>query len=360
MGKKILFIVPYPEKNSPSQRFRFEQYFDLLHEHGFSFSVSSFLNRGNWKIFSERGKTLLKCSALLQGFGKRLYDLIRIPSYDYIFIHREATPMGPPVFEWVVRCLFQKRMVYDFDDALWITDKLNESPLERRLKWRQKINLICQWSLKISCSNDYLRQHALRFNKNVFYLPTTIDTEKHHNRSLFHSAKNNSSITIGWTGSYSTLKYLKEVESVLDEILDEHKNVTFLVIADRRPSLAVRAYDFLPWSAATEIQDLLNIDIGIMPLPDDEWTRGKGGFKCLQYMALEIPTVASKVGANSAIIDHGLNGFLVSNKHEWKRHLNELIVNKSLRTSLGQAGRTKVQERFSVASNSGVFLSLFR
>lgn len=360
MGIKILFIVPYPLKRSPSQRFRFEQYFQLLQRNGFSFSVSSFLNSQNWQLFSKPGKPVDKLGALMRGFIKRFIDLLRAPFYHFIFIHREATPIGPPVFEWMLKYIFRKKIIYDFDDAIWLTDKKNESALERMLKWRNKVKYICRWSFKVSCSNEYLSSYASGFNQSVVYLPTTIDTDLLHNSALPNVKKKDSGITIGWTGSYSTLKYLKEVELVLTEIQLQHPHVTFLIIADRAPRLSIPSLRFMKWNPETEIQDLLNIDIGIMPLPDDEWTKGKGGFKCLQYMALKIPAVASGVGVNSKIVDQDINGFLANNPEEWKHYLLKLIKDKNLRESMGIAGQKKVEENYSVVSNSPVFLSLFK
>ncbi len=358
MEIKILFIVPYPLKKSPSQRFRFEQYFQLLRQCGFSFSVSSFLNSRNWQVFSKPGKPVGKLWAMMSGFVKRFLDLFHAPFYHFIFIHREATPIGPPVFEWILVYIFRKKIIYDFDDAIWLTDKKNESALERILKWRSKVKYICRWSFKVSCSNEYLCNYASAFNESVVYLPTTIDTTWHHNPAIHKIKNKDSEIIIGWTGSYSTLKYLKEIEMVLVEIRLQNPQVSFLIIGDLKPMLSI-PLRFMKWCPETEIQDLLYIDIGIMPLPDDEWTKGKGGFKCLQYMALKIPVVASRVGVNSKIVDHNVNGFLAVNSEEWKKYLLILIKDKKLRERMGVSGRKKVEGSYSVVSNSPVFLSLF-
>ena len=141
-------------------------------------------------------------------------------------------------------------------------------------------------------------------------------------RQILHPIKYPDRTRIGWTGSHSTLKYLDEIQPVLHKILQEYPTVEFIVIADRPPSLDVgSSVKFVPWNSETEIKDLLQFDIGIMPLPDDEWAKGKCGFKALQYMALELPAVASPVGVNSKIINHGVNGFLCNTPEEWEEAL---------------------------------------
>jgi glycosyltransferase involved in cell wall biosynthesis len=166
-------------------------------------------------------------------------------------------------------------------------------------------------------------------------------------------------ITLGWTGTHSTLKYLEPLVPVLQKLESTYPHFRLVVIADKRPSLAVQSLIFLPWLKDREIEDLLQFDIGIMPLSDDVWTRGKCGFKALQYMALGIPAVASPVGVNKEIIDQGVNGFLCATEEEWFIHLKSLINHPTLREQIGQQGRRKVIDHYSVLSNTPTFLSLF-
>ena len=227
-------------------------------------------------------------------------------------------------------------------------------------KWRNKVGSICKWSYKVSCGNEYLCNYATLFNRNAIYNPTTIDTENLHNRSLYTLPNHSDKIKIGWTGSHSTLKYLQELEPVLKRILNEYPLVEFVVIADKEPVLGdVPSVRFVPWNSDTEIIDLLQLDIGIMPLPDDEWAKGKCGFKALQYMALEFPAVASPVGVNTKIIANGLNGFLCQTLREWEDALKLLIADAELRGRMGANGRKTIVEYYSVMSNSENFLSLF-
>jgi glycosyltransferase involved in cell wall biosynthesis len=355
---KILFLIPYPIGESPSQRFRFEQYFKILVQNGHSFDHQSFLDSEDWKLFFQKGRSVIKIFFLVKGFFKRVSVLLKLSDYSIIFIHREVTPIGPPVFEWIISNIFKKKIIYDFDDAIWLTDRKNESIILKTLKWRSKVKSICRWSYKVSCGNEYLYSYSQQFNKQVLYNPTTIDTENLHNPSL-HKIDNEIKIIIGWTGSHSTLKYLNDLEPILQFLERKYPKVQVNVVSDIAPKLHLSSLHFNPWSLATEIYDLAQFDIGIMPLPDDEWAKGKCGFKALQYMSLQIPTVASLVGVNAQIINHGENGFLCSTASEWENCISILIENKSLRDSMGVAGRKNVIDHYSVSSNSSNFLSLF-
>lgn len=355
---KILFLVPYPLKEAPSQRFRFEQYFTHLIKQGHSYQVQSFLDSSNWNCFYHPGRSFDKLRAILKGFFKRVFILLKLKGFDFVFIHREATPVGPPAFEWLISKVFKKKIIYDFDDAIWLTDRKNESWTLRFSKWRSKVAYICRWSHRISAGNAYLCDFARAHSNNVVYNPTTIDTEALHNRNLYQIDKDETKITIGWTGTQSTLKYLNSIVSVIQQLQMEN-DFRFLVIANQKPDLVLQSLDFLPWSLKNEIPDLIQIDIGIMPLPNDKWTNGKCGFKALQYMALEIPAVVSAVGVNNHIIDDGVNGYLCSSETDWYLRLNALLKNKALRKRMGQAGRAKVVSNYSIYSNSSTFLNLF-
>ncbi|MBL7858086.1 MAG: glycosyltransferase family 4 protein [Cyclobacteriaceae bacterium] len=356
--KKILFLVPYPLDESPSQRFRFEQYLNFLESSGNAITLQPFLNSANGRIFYNRGSLLAKAGVLLIGFVKRLGMLFTAIRYDLIFIHREAAPVGPPVIEWVLAKVLRRKFIYDFDDAIWLTDRANESMLLQIAKCRSKVSSICRWSYRVSCGNQYLREYASQFNADARYIPTTIDTEGWHNPTLYKKPTGEF-ITIGWTGSHSTLKYLKALEKVLKQIESAFPKIKILVIADREPDLNLKSLQFLPWNKHSEIEDLLRIDIGIMPLPDDEWANGKCGFKALQYMALKIPCVISPVGVNSRIVDHGTNGFLASTTADWLTTLEELIHDATLRTKIGEAARLRVVDHYSVLSTTPLYRSLF-
>ncbi|HMV11014.1 MAG TPA: glycosyltransferase family 4 protein [Cyclobacteriaceae bacterium] len=355
---KVLFWVPYPKAESPSQRFRFEQYLSLLSQNGIQYKLSTFWDDQSWKILYLPGKTFQKLMGFVRGIFRRIASVFTLSSYDFIFIHREAMPLGPPIFEWIAY-LSGKKIIYDFDDAIWLPNTSAENKIAGWLKWHRKVSSICRWSTQVSCGNEFLCSYARQYNKNVVFNPTTIDTEHLHNPTLY-PVQRDSRITIGWTGTHSTLKYLDFLEPIFQSLEQKFPGqVRFLVIANKKPDLKLHSLEFIPWNKSTEIPDLLKLDIGVMPLTDDIWAKGKCGFKALQYMALGVPCVISPVGVNSEIVDNGVTGFLATTKNEWIEKLERLMADQKLREAMGKKGREKVEAEYSVKSNAANFLQLF-
>ncbi len=354
---KILFVIPYPPGHAPSQRFRFEQYLPALAAAGHRYRLAPFLSRATWDILYRPGHTGAKAWGIAAGFARRLALLLAAPAYDFVFVHREAAPLGPPVLEWVLAKVLRKRLIYDFDDAIWIPNTSAANQLAAGLKWAHKVGSICRWAYKVSCGNAYLAAYARRFNPNVVVNPTTIDTDHLHNRVREqHPA---SLPVIGWTGTHSTLKYLDQVVPVLARLEAEGVPFEFRVISNQPPALPLRSLQFQPWRKDTEIADLLGFDIGLMPLEDDAWAQGKCAFKALQYMALGIPALVSPVGMNAEVVQSGVSGELCATPADWYAALRGLLTDASRRRALGAAARRTVVARYSVASNTANFLALF-
>ena len=355
---KILFLVPYPVGEAPSQRFRFEQYFDLLTKNNVHFKVSSFWSLAAWKILYKSGHIIPKVLWLLYGFAVRWIDAVRCISYDLIFIHRECTPIGPPLCEFIITKILQKKIIYDFDDAIWLPNTSEENRFAGWIKFHQKVRWICRWSYKVSCGNEWLASFARSYNGSVNVNPTIIDTQQLHNPKNYHIEKADK-LVIGWTGTHSTIFYLDSIVPVL-KTLEKKYPIKIHIISNKNPSLSLETVEFIKWNKEKEIEQLLQFDIGIMPLVDDDWARGKCGFKAIQYMALEIPCVASPVGVNHSIIENEKNGFLCNSNEDWLNTLEMLIQNEPVRKRVGEAGKHKVIENYSVLSNSAGFLSLTR
>ncbi len=352
---KILFIVPYPHGEAPSQRFRFEQYYPALQQADIQYEITPFLDDKTWKILYKPGYKWAKIRGILGGFVRRKLLMFRVRKFDYVFLHREAAPIGPPIFEWFMAKVLGKKIIYDFDDAIWLPNTSDNNKMVAGLKWHHKVDSICKWAYKVSCGNEYLCDYARQFNSNVVLNPTTIDTEHHHNQI---KDQHTDKVVIGWTGTHSTVDYLKGLVPVLQK-LEMEFDFEFRVISNRAPDFELNSMVYVPWNKDTEITDLLAFNFGVMPLTDDKWAKGKCGFKALQYMSLGMPAVVSPVGVNVKIVTVGVDGFLCNTPTEWEEALRKLIIDENLRVKMGKAAREKIVAQFSVLSNSGNFLSLF-
>ncbi|MEQ1588013.1 MAG: glycosyltransferase family 4 protein [Cyclobacteriaceae bacterium] len=355
--KSILFIDMHREGRSPSQRFRYEQYLGLLRTKGFVIHHSFLLSEKDDTKFYSSGNYLSKGWILVKSISRRIGDLFQSQNYDFIFIQREAFMLGTVLFERLLSKSGAK-LIVDFDDAIWLHQISSSSPNQNLnfLKRPSKTSEIIKLADTVVAGNSYLANYALQFNTKVQVIPTTIDTDLYTPRRNFPKSK----INIGWSGSRTTVDHFKEAIPALERLKQKYGDkIEFTVIGDgsyHHENLGIIGKS---WSLAKEVSDLQEFDIGIMPLPNDEWSKGKCGLKGLQYMALEIPTIMSPVGVNTEIIHHTINGFLASTSDEWVEYLGMLIEKPALRQQIGIMGRKKVVEHYSVVANSARFLSLF-
>jgi glycosyltransferase involved in cell wall biosynthesis len=351
----IHFWVPYPVGLAPSQRFRVELFLPKLEENGYSFRLLTFLDQKAWDILYKPGRKFLKAWGTLKGFFRLIDHLFQSVNADYVFIHREATPVGPPVFEWILAKVFRKKIIHEFDDAIWIPGGETISRLKKWAKATWKVRYIIKWSYKVAGGNDYLCDYARQFNQSVFRIPTVVDTDKGH--YIQKVQEGTTRVVVGWTGTHTTLHNLEVIQGVIPELKKEI-DFDFLIISNKRP---VWDFDFIykQWELATEQDDLLRMNIGIMPAKQGPWFEGKCGFKLIQYHACGIPAVASPVGVNELITLHNKTGFIANDKEEWKTYLRKLIADGSLRASMGKQGREHIERSYSLNSLFPAFVSLF-
>ncbi|KPK41438.1 MAG: hypothetical protein AMJ78_05485 [Omnitrophica WOR_2 bacterium SM23_29] len=336
---KVLFVVPYPTEG-PSNRFRVEQYLPHLKARGITYSIRPFYNSSVYKILYRKGYYIRKVLYLLFFMLRRIRDVFSARSYDAVFIHREAYPFAGYIFEWLFRALGIK-LIYDFDDSIF-------------LKKPKKLKKIISLSDYVIAGNEFLRGYASQYNKNVFVLPTCIDTQVYKPKLKL---PNKDKVVIGWIGTSFTSIYLDLLRGVYEALADKYENIEFRMVGGylKNSNLPII---FKEWSLGSEVSDLQEFDIGVMPLFDDDWAKGKCGFKIIQYMAVGIPTVASGVGMNTEIIEDGKDGFLVSKEEEWVNRLSLLIEDKELREKMGNLGRLKVESLYSVETNKEKFVGL--
>jgi len=353
LKKKLLYIAPHRPGRSPGQRFRFEQYQDFLNQNGFSITYSFIVNAWDDRILYAKGKYLLKLWIALKAIFIRMYDWVRCGRYDVILIYREANFLGHVFFE--KRFAASKvPVLFDFDDAIWLNDVSEGNKNLKWLKRPEKTAEIVALSNLVMVGNQYLANYAQQYNPKVLIIPTSINTD-YHKTKRYHK---NGSVCIGWTGSSTTIKHFDEARPFLIRLKEKYGDaISFKVIVDVSFTDTELGFSSTLWSAETEIKELNTIDIGIMPLPDDKWSKGKCGFKGIQYMALAKPTVMSPVGVNTEIINDGENGFLAATHDEWLTKLSWLIESDELRENLGKKGQQTIVERYSVETQKTALLN---
>jgi glycosyltransferase involved in cell wall biosynthesis len=350
---RVLLLAPYPLRTTPSQRFRFEQYIEPLRTLGIDCEVRPLLDPETVKILYRPGYLARKAGVVLRGALARLRDLASARSFDAVFVHREAYPLGYPLVERLLGVLGLPYL-FDFDDAIYLSNASAANRFIAPLKFAQKTAVIAKHAALVIAGNQHLAQWARQFNQNVQVIPTTIDTQRY----APVPRRREGPLCLGWSGSVTTIEHLRPLSPVLRRLQQQH-GVRLRVIGDPSFSIEGASVEALSWSEDREVDDLSQLDIGVMPLPDEEWARGKCGLKALQYMGLGIPTVMSPVGVNSEIASGGA-AQLASTEAEWESILTGLLRDETARLALGKAGRQRVIERYSIEANLPAYAEAIR
>ena len=350
---KVLFIVPYPTEGA-SNRYRVEQYLPYLEREGIQVRLRPFISQRFFKILYREGHLLEKGIYFLAACFRRAGDLYGAFGSNLIFVHREAFPIGPPIFEWLCHAM-GKPIIFDFDDAIFLPDTSFLKPSWRFLKCAWKAKHIIRMSKMTIVSNRYLEAYAKKYNEKVCVIPTVLDTEKW---PMKQDARENGSLVIGWIGTATTAAYLEEILSIFGELAKKHRFILRIIGSSKKVEIPGVEVDNREWSLKTDWKHFHDLDIGIYPLPDDPWARGKAAFKAIQYMAAGVPVVASPVGMNCEVIQDGVNGFLAATQEEWLQKLSLLAEQPSLRRQLAEEGRKRVEALYATDLYRDHFLNL--
>lgn len=342
---KVLALATLPTLGA-SNRLRVEQYAGALREHGIELTVSPFFDPAAYGSLFVPGATARKAAAVLRGVVRRIRDLRRVGDHDLVLIHRESAPIGAPFFE---RILARRRRpyVFDFDDAIFLGPI---HPANRRwafLRHPSRLDHAVRWATEVIAGNDYLAGWARQRNERVTVIPTPVDVARHRLRGAH---RNDGALVIGWVGSSTTAPYLRILDAPLAAIA-RRRNVTVRVIGGEYAHPDVRV-ETERYDLDREPARIGTFDIGVLPEPDDEWTKGKGAFKALLYMATGVPVVASRVGVNPHVIRDGEAGYCVDDDAGWVARLEELAADPSLRDRLGRGGRARVERDFSIEAQA--------
>lgn len=357
----ILFLTKYA-RNGASSRYRTFQYFPWLERAGIQCQAIPLFDEGYLDHLYAAGDRAL--ADVLRAFGHRLLALTSARRCDLIVIEYELVPYFPPVLERLLQALGIDYVV-DYDDALFHQYDLHRRAWVRRLLG-QKIATVMRGARLVTVGNGYLAEYARRAGaRRVEIVPTVIDLTRYPQASTLDASSNDRArherapFTIGWIGSPSTAKYLKAIAPALAKVCAQG-NASVRLIGSGPIDLGAVPVEVLPWSEETEVELLRQCDVGIMPLPDEPWERGKCGFKLIQYMACGLPAVASPVGVNRDIVEDGVNGFVARTTDDWMQSLEALRTDPKRGRGMGRAGRERVEREYCLQVTAPRFVSLLQ
>jgi glycosyltransferase involved in cell wall biosynthesis len=352
---RVKAFLPYPIGRVPGQRYRIEQWAPRLRAQGIEVVYSSFLGAATMDVLYRHGFLWEKFRGTADGYLRAMRESAHLDGFDVAYIYREATLLSGTFVER--RIARRLPVLFDFDDAIYLRDV---SPANRTFGWLKsaaKAQALCRLSAAVVVGNQHLAEFARRFNSSIAIVPSSIDTSSY----CPQTGKRDPSPrpVIGWMGSATTQRYLEEFAPVLRKIA-ARRPIEIRVVSDRPPQVEGVDVTWRLWTAEREAAEIAEFDVGIMPLPDDPWTRGKCAMKALQYMGMGVPVVCSPVGANRDLVRHGENGLLATTADEWDESVEALLADGSLRARLGHAGRLTVEREYSASVSADRFAAIVR
>ena len=357
---RVLFLTLYPE-TMPSSRLRVYQYLPALKPFGIEGTVLPALQEPYFsRFYFSRSKWIhaLQYGMEVAGTLRRIFESRH---YDIVFLQKGIVSTN---FRGLDRLFggLKAPLIFDLDDSIYEKNIVEFSqPFLRNLQDPDQTKKISSRCFAVVAGNHYLKELALRYNRNVFMIPTPVDTNRFRPQSGNFKG-DRKEIVIGWMGLEVGLAYLKPLEKVFQELSHRYRIQLRIISRSSRNTFNLNetAVQRIPWSYETEVQEMEKLDIGIMPLLDDEMARGKCGLKLLQYMAMGLPSVSSRIGANCDIVEEGKDGFLATTSDEWLEKLSLLIEDSQKRKSMGEAARKKVLEKYSLEKTTPLLADVLK
>jgi len=349
--RSILFLTRYDRK-AASSRYRFLQYIPYLEKEGFSCVISPLFDDSYLNKFVNLQR--ITKFEIFKYLISRILVLFTAHRFKLVVLEKELIPYAPALLERILNIIGIPYIV-DYDDAIFHQYDCHPNPIVRTIL-KKKIAVVMRNARLVIAGNPYLANYAQQAGaKEVEVIPTVIDITKYPQDRII---KKHKVFTIVWIGSPTTYQNVETIMPILAQISADHHNKVLLIGAgDRKINEA--GIKVQPWSETTEIADLQAAHVGIMPLSDNPWTRGKCGFKLIQYMACSLPVIASPVGVNTDIVEHGKNGYLASTNDEWIKYLNLLHQNLGKGKNMGIYGRNKVETNYCLQVTAPRIVELF-
>jgi len=349
---KILLLSRYANLGA-SSRLRTLQYLPFLKNEGIDVTVAPLLDNNYVKsLYSGKSRSVKDIFYL---YLSRFIFLLKSSKFDLLWIEKELFPWVPAFVESIIEKV-RVPYVVDYDDPTFHTYDKHASGLVRSI-FGDKIDSVMRHAKLVLVGNKYLEQRAREAGAPwVELLPTVIDLDRY----IFSPPRVKDYFSVGWIGTPITERYLKLIEPALVRMYRSARLIKLVMVGAQNIIFEGIPMQFLPWSENSEVSYINDFDVGIMPLPEDHWERGKCGYKLIQYMACSKPVIASPVGINKEIVEPGINGFLCNNSDEWLESLMRLYSHEPLRISMGAAGREKVKNRYCLQVTSGRLAMLLK
>jgi glycosyltransferase involved in cell wall biosynthesis len=355
---RVLVLASKAPGLAPGQRFRFEQWAPRLErDHRITLDLVPFESPELSRLLYKRGHVAAKAALVARDFLRRARPALAARSYDAVLVFREAALIGPALYERLI-ARAGTPIIYDFDDTIWSPAQARMNGLFSRLHFYGKTSTICRIAAAVTPGNEFLAGYARKRNKAVTVMPTSIELDDY---PLIDEPAADRPFVVCWTGSTSTLAHLEHARPALED-LARAMPLAVKVICNEPPREPIAGAEmrFVRWSAEREAEELGDCHAGIMPLPDDAIARGKCGLKALQYMATGRPVVASPVGVNTDIIQHGYNGLLAETSDQFVSALTALAADPDLRRRLGANARKTIEEKYSAEVVARAFAQVVR
>ncbi|MCA3017735.1 MAG: glycosyltransferase family 4 protein [Rhodocyclaceae bacterium] len=348
MTIRALFLTRYDE-SGPSSRVRSIQFSDELRKHGVEAFFSPLLSKS---YLEHRFRGSIYWPEVVKGYAMRVWQQLSQDSFDVYVVEKELFPWLP---FWLERFFLPARakLLIDYDDAVFHSYDIGS--FIKRTLFSGKIGRLMQSARVVTVGNKCLAEYAEQWGCESVTLRSSVDCDR------FHTSASEAQVgfTIGWIGSPITAKFLQEIREPL-QWASQHLGARVLLVGSGNVDLGECRAEVVPWSLDTEVPLLQSIDIGVMPLTDSPFERGKCGYKLIQYMACGKPVIASPVGLNCEIVDSGVNGFLPKCADEWKAAFRTLFEDRQLAIRMGRAGRERVVKDYSVVATGAQLAQIIK
>ncbi len=354
---EVLALVPNQYGHAPGQRSSIELWDSVLEQAGIKIHYAPFETERLREVLYQPGHYGTKISEMLRAYADRIRLMGRLDQYDAVFVYREAALLGPAFLENMV-ARRRKPIIYQLDDPLFVPYTSPSNGYLSYLKFFGKISKICRLAKVVIVNSNQIREFAAQHSNNIWQVPCVVDTKQYEYRPEL-LGEGSATPCVGWTGSPTTVGNIRIVAGALRKLSERVKYCVHLV-GGTEFDLPGVAYTAQAWSAETEIADLRKMQIGMVPLPVNEWNKRKFYMKTAQYMALGIPPIATPLGSNPDVIEHGVTGFLADTEDQWVTYLQRLIEDDELRLQMSERAAAKARAEYSLASNTEKIIDAFR